>query len=77
MKRIVIATTIVTIVLFSLESFCSYNLIKYNINEINKENIKKMFKPPPLIEAIKQIILITIFYVVSLGIIEVLKLIVK
>ena len=77
MKRIVIATAIVTIVLFSLESLCSYNLIKYNINEINKENVKKMFKPPPFIEIVKQLGLITVFYLISLMIIEILKRIIK
>ena len=77
MKRLVIVTAIVTIVLFSLESFCSYNLIKYNINEINKENVKKMFKPPPFIEIVKQLVLITIFYFISLMIIEILKRIIQ
>ena len=77
MKRLVIATAIVTIVLFSLESFCSYNLIKYNINEINKENVKKIFKPPPFIEIIKQFGLIAIFYLISLMIIEILKQFIK
>ena len=77
MKRIVIATAIVTIVLFSLESFCSYNLIKYNINEINRENVKKIFKPPPFIEIVKQLVLITVFYLISLMIIEILKRIIK
>ena len=77
MKKIIIVTAVVTIVLFLLESLCSYNLIKHNINEVNRENIKKLFKPPPFIEVVKQLILITIFYLISLGIIEILKRIIK
>jgi len=73
MKKIAIVTAIVTIVLFSLESCCTYNLGKHNIDEINKENIKKLLTPPPFIEMVKIFGTIITFYLISLLIVHVLK----
>ena len=77
MKKIAIVTAIVTIVLFSLEACCTYNLGKHNIDKINKENIKKIFTPPPFIEIIKILVTIIVFYSMSLLIVHILKQFVK
>jgi len=76
MKKIAIVTAIVTIVLFSLEACCTYNLGKHKIEDINKENIKnikKMFSLPPIMEVIKILVTIIVFYLSSLLIIHILK----
>ena len=73
MKKIAIATAIVTIVLFSLESCCTYNLGKHNIDKINKDNIKKLLEPPPFIEIVKIFGTIITFYLTSLLIVHILK----
>ena len=73
MKKIAIVTAIVTIVLFSLEACCTYNLGKHNIDKINKENIKKIFTPPPFIEIIKILVTIIAFYLISLLIVHILN----
>ena len=77
MKKIAIVTAIVTIVLFSLESCCTYNLGKHNIDEINKENIKKLLTPPPFIEMVKIFGTIITFYLISLLIVHILKQFIK
>ena len=77
MKKIAIVTAIVTIILFSLESCCTYNLGKHNIDEINKENIKKLLSPPPFIEMVKIFGTIIVFYVISLLIVHILKKFIK
>ena len=77
MKKIAIVTAIVTIVLFSLESCCTYNLGKHNIDEINKENIKKLLTPPPFIEMVKIFGTIITFYLISLLIVHLLKQFIK
>ena len=77
MKKIAIVVAIVTIVLFSLESCCTYNLGKYNIHEINKENIKKLLTPPPFIEMVKIFGTIITFYLISLLIVHILNKFIK
>ena len=77
MKKIAIVTAIVTIVLFSLEACCTYNLGKHEIDEINKENIKKMFSLPPFMEVIKILATIIVFYLTSLLIVHILKQFIK
>jgi hypothetical protein len=73
MKKITIVTAIVTIVLFSLEACCTYNLGKHNIDKINKENIIKIFTPPPFIEIKKILVTIIVFYLISLLIVHILN----
>jgi hypothetical protein len=65
MNKLAIITGIVTIIIFTLEACFTYNLGKYKINKINRENIELMCIPPPFIELIKILCTIFVFYTIS------------